>query len=266
MPKDFNLVCYHCHGLLTVSDEYVGGEVQCPACEGELEVPTPAKAAKFEHVSEPVPRRLRPGEEAAIGEEDPALLALFEGATNKNCWEFALLGTLIAKHVSEGKARITIAPRYASFYKLKWYGRVPHKKLATAVKSKCEQFLSIQRDLSLLFGYQFEKTLYGNDVCAMIRFGRSLRAYVAGLCSFTEGLFDTPLPEECEYVGLLDIMRRWPDGVCDNIMALSERLQQVHAVAGTDLSPRYFQVSLVPPTLNAFLRQFSRLLADARVG
>jgi len=252
MPVDFNITCYHCSSFLTVSDEFVGQEVQCPACEEEMLVPPLAKALKLERISTGEPRPVRPEEEQDARERYPAALDYMDGATTKNCWEFGILARVVNDQLDRLGAVSEMIPAEPGVYERPPFHLVPHADMVRFINGVADEFIGLQIALDELFGGGVQEALFQDDLRKIIDFGVKLSDIIDSVVELGKRLGGRSLPEQSPYPELYGILRGWPDHWCDVLDAAVSLLQNVYEESGTNLWHSEMQTSFTPPDFYEF--------------
>ncbi|OGV62456.1 MAG: hypothetical protein A3K19_33400 [Lentisphaerae bacterium RIFOXYB12_FULL_65_16] len=243
---DFNISCPECHGFLTVSDEFVGEVVQCPACDAEMPVPPPAKLAKVEFRTPVTPREFAVEELEELNQSAPELAEYLDGATNKNCWEFGVMARIVHDAVGPLRQLVGSAPATAP-------GGTMPRDAASVVVRMCQEFLAIQSEMGQLLAAGLPDALYSDDLSEMLDFRRRFGERMDRAIQWTTTLHAQPLPLQAPYPELATLLQEWPQHWCGALEHLGAQLQALHESGGMEL--RHFdpQIALTPVSLHQFL-------------
>jgi DNA-directed RNA polymerase subunit RPC12/RpoP len=195
--QEYLIRCKHCGQPLTVDDGYANQVVDCPDCREKMLIPPAMKAAKMSNEIPEVMHQLTQDEQGALQQFDPAYLQMMGQATNKSCWEFVLMSTVITQSLGQMNqlfASGTIQPQTAGgmFKKSGNY--------SIFISQSGEALFQIQANLYHLFNHQFETALYSDSVLAIFEFANQLFGALGELHSLTQALYAEPIANEQIYL------------------------------------------------------------------
>lgn len=248
-PVDFQISCRQCQAFLTVSDEFVGDTVQCPACDHEMLVPAPGKAAKVEARLPEVPRPATPAEVVSLQARDPELLQYLEGATNKNCWEFGLLARLLGEALQplhDAIAQTSGSPGIAP-------ASTRSVDLARRTAWAARGYLRLQLELGPFLDSHLAAALHADNAAALVRFSYLMELHVAAVVEWHATVGILPASGDAPFPELLALLRDWAEHWAHTLEILITQLHQVYEESGATLDHIEPQPVLTPPTLPRLL-------------
>lgn len=249
MSKTFIVSCFRCYQDLKVPVKSTGVEAKCPACGGKFTVPSVSENAKIQEQVPVEVREFRTEELSRIREEDPSLLKLVQGGTNKNCWEFLLLAELIRRSLVPLLEAIASEPDQVEETHVIFWSR---QRYLSFVDSKCSEFLDFQVKFSKLFGTGLREALFKDDVLAIFSFRDHLSRLLVNLLSCYNEFISKAVPMDADCNRLFGFMRTWFPHYVSVMEEIPDQLREVHRNSGVYLRHVEAQISFTPSNVRPF--------------
>ena len=227
----------------------IGTDVQCAQCKAHFVVPTRLRNAKIQELEPTVARQFQRAELEQLQAEDPSLLELVKGATNKNCWEFLVLAGLIERALQPLDAVFSVEPEPPKSSRSPFATR---GKYVTFIDRKCGEFLAIQHELCRLLSDVLQEALYADDIALMFSLAAELAEQAQRLIACHEDLIEKAVPDEAVSMQLFALMQEWAPHCWQAMSQVPAQLRAVHERSGAYLGKVEAQLALVPPNIRGF--------------
>jgi hypothetical protein len=239
----FNFRCPVCEEIIPTTDAFSASHVKCKNCTSEIVVPSRSRACKIEESNPEVGIQFTEEARALIAAEDPALVAILEGATNRNCWEFALAAALFARRLEPLRLILMEPPTEASGL---FAGG------SKFITKKAQEYVTIMGPLYDLVATQLQPTLYQDDPAVIVGAANMLGTQVNLILALRNDIVNQKMPKKPPYHQIRMAMDQWIYYTWEGLNGLIEQLQLHGTHQQAIIEQREYQASLVPPPLHKF--------------